>query len=439
MIALDDPSVILMSKTKPNKTERDNHMISVNNQIGRAGTAFIALALLASACGSDAKTTPASSAPSTAASTTAPSTAGTTAATTGATTGSTPGTTATTTAAGGAGVTATGISDARCAENKAAGKITYLSSFDFAAAASIIDVVVAKDKGYFDKMCLTVDLKPSFSTSNYPLVAAGTAQFSSAGSYTEILNYSKDGAKFVATVDYGKAPVEALITKDGGATTLAALKGKTIGVKGDLPPSIVAMLAKAGLKRGADYKEVLLDGFDPQAQLAQAIDALPVYKSNEPGQLDRAGVKYTIFDPAKMDVAGSFGLIYTSAKFAADHPTAVADFSRAALKGMEDAIADPAGAVKIALKLIDAAGNANFLTQQGETYRLTQEIGIVKASTPAGEPVGQIDAAVFDNEYKTYVEAGVWPKGAPTDGKYYDAALAKSLYGKDGKVIWPTG
>ena len=31
----------------------------------------------------------------------------------------------------------------RCAANQAAGKITYLSGFDFAAAASILEVVVA--------------------------------------------------------------------------------------------------------------------------------------------------------------------------------------------------------------------------------------------------------------------------------------------------------
>ena len=48
-------------------------------------------------------------------------------------------------------VTAAGIPPARCAANKAAGKITYLSGFDFAASASIVDVVVAKEKGYFDE------------------------------------------------------------------------------------------------------------------------------------------------------------------------------------------------------------------------------------------------------------------------------------------------
>ena len=184
---------------------------------------------------------------------------------------------------------------------------------------------------------------------NYPLIAANQAQFSSAGNFTEILKFSNSGAEYVALVNYGKVPIEALVTKDPTITDLAQLKGKTIGVKGDIPSSIVAMLAKAGLKRGTDYKEVLLDGFDPVAQLKLDIDALPVYKSNEPGQLDAAGVKYGLFDPADTDTPGTFGLIYTSKQFADDHPTAVAGFTRAALRGMEDAMADPAAAVAMSV------------------------------------------------------------------------------------------
>ncbi|MEO5723455.1 MAG: ABC transporter substrate-binding protein [Ilumatobacteraceae bacterium] len=421
-------------------------MISVNKRIG-AGAAIIALVLMASACGSDSKsspTTPAgSTTPATAASSSSPAT------TTGSSSDSSaPGSTAasSSTSTGGStgssspaasGVTTAGISDAECATNKAAGKITFLTSFDFSAAASIIDVVVAKDKGYFDKMCLNVELKPGFSTSNYPLVAAGQAQFSSAGNYTEVLNFSKDGASFVALTDYGHAPIEALVVKDPTITDLSALKGKTIGVKGDIPPSVVAMLAKAGLKRGTDYKEVQLDGYDPVAQLKLSIDALPVYKSNEPRLLDAAGVKYGLFDPAKMGVPGSFGLIYASKDYAAKNPTVAADFTRAALRGMEDAIADPAAAVATAVAKIDAAGNQAFLTAEGETFRWAQERKVIAASTPAGMPVGVIDPAGLTAEYNAYKEAGVWPKGAPDDYHAYDADLAKSLYDANGKVIWP--
>jgi ABC-type nitrate/sulfonate/bicarbonate transport system substrate-binding protein len=413
-------------------------MISVNKRIGSFAVA-LALAAVAAGCGSDDSNSTATTAgpvETSTADTTAPSTEETTAPTTGDTTAVTETTGATGDA--GDGVTAEGISDERCAANKAAGKITYLSSFDFAAAASIIDVVVAKDQGYFEAMCLDVEIKPSFSTSNYPLVAAGQAQFSSAGSYTEIVNFSTDGAEFVATIDYGKVPIEALVTPDGGATTLADLKGKTIGVKGDLPPSIVALLAKNGLVRGTDYNEILLDGFDPVAQLAQGIDALPVYKSNEPGQLDAAGVKYNLFDPADEDIPGSFGLIYTSKDFAEANPTVVEDFTRAALHGMEFAIADPAAAVGISIAEIDAAGNQNFLTEAGETFRLQQEIAAAVKGTPAGSPVGLIDPDLFKAEYDAYVEAGVWPDGAPEYGEYFDATVAAGVYGDDGTVIWPS-
>ncbi len=327
------------------------------------------------------------------------------------------------------------ISEERCAANKAAGKITYISSFDYAAAASIVDVVVAKEKGYFEDLCLDVELTSGFSTSNYPLVAANTAQFSSAGSYTEILNYSVDGASFVALADYGKTPIEALVVKDPTVTDLADLKGKTIGVKGDIPPSLVAMLSSAGLTRGTDYEEVLVDGFDPVAHLALAIDALPVYKSNEPGQLDAAGVKYAMFDPTALGIPGTFGLLYTSKDYAASNPSVVQDFIRASLKGMEDAIADPAGAVAIALAQIDAAGNAFFLTQEGETYRWTQELAEVLKGNPNGK-VGAIDPAVFENEVAAYTSAGIFATAPSTDGTY-DADLAASLYGADGKVIWP--
>ena len=60
------------------------------------------------------------------------------------------------------------IPEARCQANRDAGTIVYLSSFDFAATASIVDVLVAKSKGYYDGLCLDVDVKPSFSVDNYP-------------------------------------------------------------------------------------------------------------------------------------------------------------------------------------------------------------------------------------------------------------------------------
>ena len=408
----------------------------------RLGVSLAVLSVAAAACGGDDDAADTTVAPATtagsAATTTAPETtavAETTAAP-GTTTGETtpaPETAPATTMPPGDGQTLAETDPERCAENQSVGTITYLSSFDFAAAASIIDVIVAEDAGYFDALCLDVDLKPSFSTANYPLVASDQAQFSSAGSYTEVLNFSGEGAEFVVLTDYGKTAIEALVTPGDGATELGALQGGTIGVKGDIPPSIVALLAGAGLRRGVDYSEILLDGFDPVAQLATGIDALPVYKSNEPGQLDAAGVAYNLFDPSDAGIPGSFGLIYTSKSFADAHPTVVEDFTRGALMGMADAIADPEAAVDMAVSRIDAAGNSFYLTRDGELFRWQQEMAEVMTGTPEGEGIGIVDPELFRSAYDAYVAAGVWPDGAPPFLESYDADLAAGLY--DGTTV----
>ena len=325
----------------------------------------------------------------------------------------------------------------RCAANKAVGKITYLSGFDFAASASIVEIVVAKEKGYFDKMCLDVDVKPSFSTVNYPLVGANTAQFASAGSYTEMLGYNKDGAHFVAVAIDGKVGIDALLVRpESGITTPAGLKGKKIGVKGALPPAEVALLNKYGLKQGKDYDEVSLDGFDPKVHWALPIDALPVFKSNEPGQLDAAGIKYTMFDPVKEGIPGDFGVIYTSAGFAKDHPIAVQDFLRAAMKGMDDALSDVAGAVKIAVAKINGNGNPNYLSDAGESYRWGVEAKIVKDNTPAGEGIGVVHPDSLAKLVDAYTAAGVFATKPSIDGTYSDAL--KGVYDPSAKVVWPS-
>jgi hypothetical protein len=51
--------------------------------------------------------------------------------------------------------------------------------------------------------------------------------------------------------------------------------------------------------------------------------------------------------------------------------------------------------------------------------------------------VGLVDGDLLDSEYQAYVDAGVWPDGPPEDVKAYDTDVAKSVYGDDGKVIWP--
>ena len=173
--------------------------------------------------------------------------------------------------------------------------------------------------------------------------------------------------------------------KPGEAATLEDLRGTTIGVKGKLPPSIAAMLAGAGLVEGTDYDTVPLEGFDPTVHIAiPSIVGFPGYKSNEPGQLERAGIDFTLFDPTDDDIPGSFGVLYTNRTFLTEHPSAAQDFMRAAMAGLADAIADPAAASAIAVEMINGNGNPNFLSPEGETFRWETESQLIVDTTPDG-------------------------------------------------------
>lgn len=332
--------------------------------------------------------------------------------------------------------TTSGSDADRCATNQAAGTVTYISSFDFAAAASILDVIVAEAEGFFDEVCLDVEIVSGFAPSNGALVAAGQGQFSSAGSFGELVNNNVQGElDLVAIGQYGKTGIEALLVPaDSEIVELGDLAGTTIGIKGDLPYSIQSMLGTAGVARSS-FDEVLLDGFDPVAHLDLGIDALPVYKSNEPAQLDAAGVDYRIFDPLDENVPASFAVFFTTQEYLDEHPTVVEDFLRAAFKGFEFALAEPDTAVAHSIELIDAAGNPNFLFVDGETFRWSVESSLVVETTPAGEGPGLLAVDRLGEEIDALTEVGVFEQ-TPDWRSMIAPDVAAGLY--DGEtLIWP--
>ena len=330
---------------------------------------------------------------------------------------------------------------ARCEANRAAGTINYYTGFDYAAAASIIEVIVADQAGYYDDLCLDVEITPSFSTANYPLVASNQAQFSSSGSFSELVAFATGNeADLVALSVDGHVAIDLLMVHPEMVTALTDLEGATIGIKGALPPAVAVMLRQeADLVEGEDFQTVLLEGFDPTAhwQLPN-VAGIPGWRSNEPGALERAGLEFDVYDPAEFGIPGSFGVIYTSRQFGDEHPTATEDFMRATLKGLADAIADPAAAAAIAVERINGNGNPNFLSPEGETFRWQTDAASIVATTPAGTPVGAPVPDELEQQISAYAEVGVFGDDAPTDvSGFYDSELVASLYDDTLQLIWP--
>ncbi len=342
-----------------------------------------------------------------------------------------------------AGETSAGstIDDERCQANRDAGTINYYTGFDYAAAASIIEVIVADQAGYYDDLCLDVAITPSFSTANYPLVESNQAQFSSSGSFSELVTFAAgNDAELVALSIDGHVAIDLLMVHPEMVASLADVAGTTIGIKGALPPAVAVMLRQeADLVEGEDFQTVLLDGFDPTAHWELPnIAGIPGWRSNEPGALERAGLDFDVYDPAEHDIPGSFGVIYTSRAFLDEHPTATEDFMRATLKGLADAIADPAAAAAIAVERINAGDNPNFLSPEGETFRWQTDAATIVATTPDGVPIGVPVAEELEQQIAAYAEVGVFGDDPPTDiTSLYEPDLVASLYDDSDQVIWP--
>lgn len=324
----------------------------------------------------------------------------------------------------------------RCERNTAVGTITVVTGFDFAATPGILDPIVAKDQGYYDELCLDVALQPGFAPSNHALVASGSAQFSNAGSFGEVAAVNTSGeAGLVTVLHYGKTAIEAIVVpEDSAVQTIEDLKGTTIGIKGAMPYSLQTMLGRAGVNPD-DYDELLLDTYDPVAGFDLGIDALPVYKSNEPVQLENAGFAFRMFDPLDDDTPSSFGLMVTSQEFLDANPEVVSDFVAATLKGMEYAIANPQEAVQIALDRIDAGDNTAYLSDQTEGPRWTIERELVLSTTPPGEGVGLLDSARLEAEINALTEVGVFEE-TPDWESMIAPDIAADLYDGD-QLMWP--
>ena len=327
----------------------------------------------------------------------------------------------------------------RCEANQAAGTITYLSGFDFHADASIIDVLVAKSKGYYDELCLDVEAQASFSPANYPLIAANDAQFASGGSFSEVVDFAgANDAGFVALAVEGRTGIDALITKDGAAPTLEDVRGKTIGVKGAITPSVRAMLAQAGLVLDVDYETVLLDGFDPMVHIAVPdIIGFPGYKSNEPFQLAANNVPFKLYDPSDYDIPGSFGVLYTNLTFLQEHPTAAQDFMRATMRGLADAIADPEAAAQVAVDALNASGNAADFSVEREIVRWEVQSDLLAGAVTADAPLGLPLIDQLTHEVTVYAEIGLFGGEVPLIDTLVDVSVLDGVYDNTGELIWP--
>ncbi|MCI9889237.1 ABC transporter substrate-binding protein [Micrococcales bacterium 31B] len=318
----------------------------------------------------------------------------------------------------------------RCAQNRAAGTVTYLTGYQYQASVSILDVIAAKQLGYFDAMCLDVEIQPGNGDvqSNAKLVAAGTATISGVGSDMDVMQAIAGGIEVTQVATEGHTTIDTLLTGTE-ITDLKQLEGKTLGHKGTLGPTQTAMLKSAGV----DLSKVTLVkvGFDPMVLPRGQVQALTAYKSNEPATLKAQQVPFTEWDPDQYGVQGSFGAMVANPAFASQNPTAVQDFLRATAHALDycSAAAQQQACVEFAAALSQAGYDTAHNLEVWKT-----ESHLVASSATGAVPFAPVDSELTA-QVRLLADAGVLAEGIALPD-YVDSSFAEAVF-VDGAVDWP--
>lgn len=330
------------------------------------------------------------------------------------------------------------VSAKRCAVNKAAGPITFVSPFLYDASAGIIDVVDAISLGYFKALCLSVDVVvPSPQVSPYELVASGKGTVTGEGSAADAMIGTAGGANLVALATFADTSDYALLTRPN-IRHLRQLDGKVVGYHTVLPVVLSEMLRAGGAKTSSIH---FVDdtSYDPTVLFATrpGYAALQAYRSNEPLTLEAAGyhkgAAFREYTPAKFGVRGTFNVQMVNGTFLKHHPGPTADFLRAELHALQYCVGHARRCVTLEHQAATAAGYPGSFSHALAEWRF--EARIVRTHHLRGKGIGVETKAEWSPEARALVSYHLL-KARPRLGRIENTSIAAHLY-RGTKLVWP--
>ncbi|WP_328499831.1 ABC transporter substrate-binding protein [Streptomyces sp. NBC_00457] len=335
-----------------------------------------------------------------------------------------------------AGSEGSAISAGRCAENKAAGKITYLSGYQYQSSVSILEYIAASKLGYFKDLCLAVTLKPGTgdTAQNTKLLASGQATVSPV-SEQDVIQARANGVDITGVSSYSDAGVEILMTNKD-ITKLTQLDGKVVGHKGYVPATVRAMMVKAGVEW--DSLKLVKQGYDPSVlpRRQGGLEALTGFVSNEPNQLKAAGDDVTVWKPVDYGVPSSLGAMAVNPAFAKAHPHAVEDILRAALHAYDYCSAGEQHITECVGYAAELAGPTYDKKLNATIWKT--ETQVAKDNPTPGQPLGGIDLDNVTGLVDMLHQFQVVPDSVTADQAkgWFDTSFVKNVHTAD-KLVWP--
>ncbi|MGD8295071.1 MAG: transporter substrate-binding domain-containing protein [Desulfobacterales bacterium] len=272
---------------------------------------------------------------------------------------------------------------------------------------------VAKELGFYDEAALDVTIKEyEFGTDVTADVVSQRAHFG-VGRSSLILEQMEGKPVYLLGAIFQQSPFMLLVKNREDLKEVADLKGKRIMVTDDVVgmASLTAMLAANGIRPG-DYTSQK-HTFSINDLISGNTDAIAAYTSNEPFQMQKRGVDYTIFAPKDHGFDFYSDILFTSQKFYQDNPQLVARFHQASLRGWEYAFGHIDETIEIIL--------TKYNTQNRDKDALRFEAETLKElAYDRGTALGLIIKDRVEQIAQVYRLLGLTNKPLKTDGLIYD-------------------
>jgi len=264
-------------------------------------------------------------------------------------------------------------------------------------------------QGYYREAGLDVTLREVVPDQDpVDTVLSGRAEFGVGTS--DLLLLRGAGKPVVAlAVIYQHSPLVLLARNSPGTADLQILSSQPIMIE----PQAAELFAYFKAE-GVDPARlhIVPHTYDVQDLIAGKVAAMSAYSTDEPFQLQSAGVSYLTFSPREggIDFYGD-NLFTTEAQLQA-HPARVAAFRRASLRGWEYALAHPEEMVDLILR-----DYGQRKSREALLFEARQTAALVH---PELIEVGHMNPGRWRHIADTYAGRQMLPTGFPLDGFLYD-------------------
>jgi NitT/TauT family transport system substrate-binding protein len=267
--------------------------------------------------------------------------------------------------------------------------LTYIPNVQFSP------FYVAETDGSFTAGAVSPTLRHHGASEGlFTAMAAGQEQFVIAGG-DELMQARSEGLDLVAVAAYYRSyPVVVIVPADSGITTLAGLKGRTIGIPGKYGENwfgLQVALNTAGLTE-ADVTVAEI-GYTQQAALTtKKVDAIVGFSNNEAVQFEQAGFATRSLPIAPGQVPLVSICLITTPEYAKANPTTVKAVAAGMTSGIKSVVADPDRALKVSGDYVPGLSAA--AAQQSAKATLSATLPLWTTADGSVDP--HLDAAQWD-------------------------------------------